>query len=114
MDSKKVLIGGFTSEIIESLKSETGYFFYVITKDDTELVVSEILRKDISKGDALDIKFVLLNGLTKEEIFGFIEKYKKLGLPKALFAMVTPHSINWKLKDLIYHLIEEEREMRRS
>lgn len=113
MDSKKILIGGFPLNTIDRLKSNVTYEFLVLTSEDVDLIIADILKKDNSVGDLLDIKIVLLNGFTREEIFSFIQIYKSLGLPKALFAMITNHSINWKLKDLIYHLIQEEKELKR-
>lgn len=115
MDDKKVLIGGFSRDVVEAFNDiDSQYNFYFLTNEDEDLKVSDILLKKGSKGDPLDIRIVLLNGFSREEIFAFLEKYKKLKLPKALFAMVTQHSINWTLKDLIYHLIAEEKGMRKG
>ncbi|MGC8768475.1 DUF3783 domain-containing protein [Calditerrivibrio sp.] len=113
MDNKKILVGGFPLNTIDLLKSNVTYEFSVLTSEDVDLVIADILTKESSVGDPLDIKVVLLNGFNREEIFSFIQIYKSLGLPKALFAMITTHSINWKLKDLIYHLIQEEKELKK-
>ncbi len=114
MGEKKVLIGGFSHDVVDALKGiHSQYDFYFLTNEDENIKVSDVLVKTESIGEPLDIKIVLLNGLSREEIYAFIENYKKLGLPKALFAMITQHSINWTLRDLIYHLIEEEKEMRK-
>ena len=50
---------------------------------------------------------IVLNAVSSAELNGFVQNFKTLGLPKCLFAVVTPTSINWKFHDLIKDLLEE-------
>ncbi len=62
----------------------------------------------------IDKKVVILNGFTKEELKEFLSWYKKNEkLPKAIFAVVTEHSIEWKVKELLEELIKEDEEMKK-
>lgn len=51
---------------------------------------------------------IIISGLTDEQTFRLIDEYKKIpGLPASIFASVTPHSLEWKLKDLLKKLEKE-------
>ncbi len=50
---------------------------------------------------------IVLNAVSSAELNQFVHNFKTLGLPKCLFAVVTPTSINWKFHDLIEDLLEE-------
>lgn len=50
---------------------------------------------------------VVLNAVSSAELNKFVQHFKTLELPKCLFAVVTPTSINWKFQDLIKDLLEE-------
>lgn len=51
---------------------------------------------------------IVLNAVSSAELNQFVHNFKTLGLPRPLFAMVTPTSINWKFQDLIEDLLEEK------
>ncbi len=50
---------------------------------------------------------IVLNSVSSAELNKFVQNFKTLGLPKCLFAVVTPTSIHWKFNDLIKDLLEE-------
>ena len=50
---------------------------------------------------------IVLNAVSSAELNKFVQHFKTLKLPKCLFAMVTPTSINWKFHDLVKDLLEE-------
>lgn len=50
---------------------------------------------------------IVLNAVSSAELNSFVHNFKTLNLPKCLFAVVTPTSINWKFHDLISDLLEE-------
>ena len=50
---------------------------------------------------------IVLNAVSSAELNQFVHNFKTLKLPKCLFAMVTPTSINWKFQDLVKDLLEE-------
>lgn len=50
---------------------------------------------------------IVLNAVSNAELNQFVHNFRTLGLPRCLFAMVTPTSIHWKFHDLIKDLLEE-------
>ncbi len=116
---KKVLIGGWEAGEFETLNN------FLENSDIEEVIVlteshSEYVLKDIVKGDVkvdnenlLSEKLIIFDGFDNKEISKFIEEFKKLGLTSPIFAMITKHSIKWKLKYLIEHLVEEREEFKK-
>ena len=51
---------------------------------------------------------IVLNAVSNAELNQFVHNFKTLNLPRPLFAMVTPTSINWKFHDLVDDLLEEK------
>ena len=52
-------------------------------------------------------KIIILSGYSDEQLHDFINNYKKNKLPKAIFATITKHNKNFKLKDLLKELKKE-------
>ena len=52
-------------------------------------------------------KIIILSGYSDEQLHDFINNYKKNKLPKAIFAAITKHNKNFKLKDLLKELKKE-------
>ncbi len=50
---------------------------------------------------------IVLNAVSSAELNQFVHNFKTLGLPRCLFAVVTPTSINWNFSDLVSDLLEE-------
>lgn len=50
---------------------------------------------------------IVFNAVTNGELNQFVREFRSLNLPRPLFAMVTPTSINWKFADLVDDLLEE-------
>lgn len=112
MDNKLLLIGGFLGEEVELIKGYSDVEILTICDEDTDCVVKEFIDKGSSGVSPIDLRVILLHNFQREEIFNFINFYKSLKLPKPIFAMITEHSINWKIKDLLFQLVQEEREVR--
>lgn len=115
MENKsKVLIYGFTNDEISQIK-ET----FNESKIPSILILSESMAKmkinDIMEGkESLtddtklpDEKLVLFNNVSDKKIEKVIPAVMKISNKKPIFAAVTPVSINWSLKYLIEHMIEE-------
>jgi hypothetical protein len=115
----KILIGGWDKEefsLLRDLSDNLGIEKIIsLNSNDLDKYIKVIIedKNHENNGDILDEKFIIFDGLDKSEISEFIEGYKKLGLPSPIFAMVTEHSINWKLKDLLEHLVEEREEFKK-
>ncbi len=62
----------------------------------------------------IDKKVIILNGFTQEELREFLTWYKQnKNLPPSIFAVITEHSIEWKVKDLLEELVKEDEEMKK-
>lgn len=60
-------------------------------------------------------KIIIMNGFSKEEMRELITWYKKnTNLPPAIFAGITKYSIEWKIKDLLNELINEDKEIKKQ
>ena len=58
-------------------------------------------------------KVIILSGFSDKQIHDFIEFYKLSKSPKAIFATVTEHSKEFKLKDLLRELKKEHKVMKK-
>ena len=54
-------------------------------------------------------KIIILSGYSDEQLHDLINTYKKNKLPKAIFAAITKHNKNFKLKDLLKELKKEHK-----
>lgn len=52
---------------------------------------------------------VILSGITEAELHLMMKAYRGLGLPKPLWAVLTPVSENWTLNELLEELIAESK-----
>ncbi|WP_234117168.1 DUF3783 domain-containing protein [Clostridium hydrogenum] len=115
MENKsQVLIYGFTNDEISQIK-ET----FNESKIPSILTLSESMAKmkinDIMEGKENltddtklpDEKLVLFNNVSDKKIEKVIPAVIKISNKKPIFAVVTPVSINWSLKYLIEHMIDE-------
>ncbi|MDN5343147.1 MAG: hypothetical protein PWP28_2022 [Oceanotoga sp.] len=61
-----------------------------------------------------DIPAIIMNGLTNQQVLKIMRAIKDIdGLPKTIFATVTPTSSQWKLEDLVKELQQEDIEMKK-
>jgi len=54
-------------------------------------------------------KIIILSGFSDKQIHELINNYKSSKLPKAIFATITKHNKNFKLKDLLRELKREHK-----
>ncbi|MDF1616266.1 DUF3783 domain-containing protein [Petrocella sp. FN5] len=55
----------------------------------------------------VDTQAIVLNAVSPQELNDFVRNFKTLGLPRPLFAVVTPLSINWPFNELLKDLLDE-------
>ena len=80
------------------------------TDADTEMCLCELLTLPDQRGrnEACDIeRAVVLSGLTERELQQILSNYKGTGLPRPLWATLTPFSANWALTTLLEELKKE-------
>jgi hypothetical protein len=60
-----------------------------------------------------DEKVVLFYNVPDKGVMYLMRAFRSEGLPQAIYAVVTEHSIEWPFPKLLEHLLEEREEMRR-
>ena len=54
---------------------------------------------------------IVMSALSDAEMNAFMDRFRGLGIPRPLFAVVTPTSRNWRFGDLALELGKERREI---
>ena len=82
---------------------------YTTMNDRTELMkdmISRTHQTGLENECGLD-RAIIMSGLTEKELHRTMKTYKKLKLPKPLWATMTPTSENWTVENLISELNSE-------
>lgn len=114
MDSRLLILGGFDKQEISVLMKFDNVPVRILHSEDTDYILRDFINSETSSESPLEIKIILFHNFEKEQILTFINFYKSVGMARAIFAMVTQHSIEWRIKDLIYHILQEEKEIKAS
>ncbi len=114
MDKKpRLLVWNYTREEkdkLDALLGEIGApFASAITSDQGHLPLKTIIHTDGHGQEILqsDEKVLLFYNIPEKGVFLLINLFKKEDLPRPIYAVVTPHSIDWPFSRLLEHLIEE-------
>ncbi len=57
---------------------------------------------------------LVLSGLTERQLHAIMDSYRESGLPRPLWASVTPTSESWTIKYLLVELLREREAMRKA
>lgn len=108
-----LLLIGFENEEIEKLK-EIFKNVIAVSKDMEEMKLSEVIeKKEEGRGGRLgQQRIVIMHDIPKEEIGSTINSIKKMIDKHIIFATSTPTSLQWKIRDLVEELLEEDRYFR--
>ena len=81
----------------------------VVTEKNCDTKVQDILENKLSENTNKGIKekALIFNNIAATRMNAFIEGLKKMRVNRPLIAVVTEHSINWTLKELVINLNEE-------
>jgi hypothetical protein len=109
----RFLVWNYTTE--EKLKLDTHLkaigapFAQTIEKTQGYLTLREIIDADARSGEAFasDERVILFYNIPQNGVFFLINSFKQTDLPPPIYAVVTEHSINWSLNELLEHLVEE-------
>lgn len=80
------------------------------TAADTEICLGELLTLPNQSGRNTDCdmaRAVVMSGITERELQQILSNYKGSGLPRPLWATLTPFSENWALSTLLEELKKE-------
>jgi hypothetical protein len=109
----RLLVWNYTleeKEKLDALLKEIGApAASVIDADQGHLSLREIIHTDAHGPDHLDSdeKVLLFYNIPQKGVFLLINVFKKEGLPRPIYAVVTEHSIAWPFSKLLDHLISE-------
>lgn len=85
--------------------------------DDLEKKVEEVLENH-SEGELVAPEklppVMLWSGISHRELDLIIRNFKDNGLPRPIFATTTPHNLEFPIKTLMRHLLEDQREIREA
>jgi hypothetical protein len=99
------------AEALESI-GFGGRPFIFLTEEDSGKTVGEALalgdRWGMGKASKL-ARAVILSGFTQEEVHVIMSAYRKAGLPRQLWATVTPVSEIWPVEKLLGELAAEDK-----
>lgn len=109
-----ILIYGYDAqgqEILKKYANAQGIEALIVIENDmTHNTLDTLIHGQATKADASDnlgSPAIILHAVSQAELNSIVHNYKQLGLPRCLFAMVTPTSIHWKFHDLMSDLLEE-------
>jgi hypothetical protein len=85
--------------------------FIFVTDGDSRKTVGEVLtlgdRSGIGEPSHL-VRAVIMSGFTQQEVHTIMSAYRRAGLPKQLWATLTPVSETWPIEKLLGELAAEE------
>ena len=113
-----LLICGFSAEervaVMDLLAKKTfGQMPVIFSTDlDKQSLVKDLLAKSPCSGADQPCfleRAIIMSGVTEQELHYIMAEYKKAGLPKPLWATLTPTSENWTIEALVAELASERR-----
>ena len=87
------------------------------TEGDSEKCLCELLTtpdQSGRNGDSANVRAVIMSGITERELRRILSSYKEIGLPRPLWATLTPFSENWTLSALLDELEKERLAMEKN
>jgi len=110
-ESHQVLLDFLNEKDIEALD------LVPCREDDLDKTVGEVLQNQ-SEGSLISPEklppVMLWSGIGHQELDHIIRNFKDNGLPRPIFATTTPHNLDFSIKTLMRHLLEDQREIREA
>jgi hypothetical protein len=79
------------------------------------LAVLAALPAGANAGETAELpRAVVMSGLTERQLHALMDSYRQSGLPRPLWASVTPSSAGWTIKYLLVELLKEREAMRQA
>lgn len=73
------------------------------------------LPAEANAGETAELpKALVMSGLTEQQLHTLMDSYRASGLPRPLWASVTPTSAGWTIKHLLIELLKEREAMRQA
>lgn len=104
--------GDIEFDVLKGIAGENNFEKYIkITSDNAEKKISELKFSTSVKGSVLTERIVLFETDDNRHAINFINSFKSLKVPSAIFAVVTEHSRSWTFRELAGHLLKEHEQM---
>jgi hypothetical protein len=88
-----------------------------VTDADPDKALKEVLtfQDRAGMGQPSDMpRTTIMCGFTQEEVHVIMQAYREAGLPKQLWATLTPTSENWTIRNLLKELLAESEAFRKK
>lgn len=118
-----VLVSGFSADEQKALRAVMNASglqvipAIYITAGTLNLTLAELagLPTESNAGETTELpRALVLSGLTERQLHAMMDGYRESGLPRPLWASVTPTSSNWSIKYLLIELLKERDAMRQA
>lgn len=124
MDNNKILPGekalflsGFAETELDSLKSFFSDFdidkFVLCSKSMLEMKIKDVFNVKENPIPKENLpRVMLISGIQFSKVHEILSSFKKSGLERPIFATTTEHNLEFTAKELLLHLLEEQKMMR--
>jgi hypothetical protein len=89
----------------------------VVTRETIDTTLNEVAQLPDGTGFGVEEELpraIIMSGLTEAQFHTMMDSYRKIGLPRPLWASVTPTSEAWTIKALLIELLNENRQLREA
>lgn len=88
----------------------------ILRPNQSQTIIRDILDDQFIEGEVGKVldKTIILNAVSTQKMNAFLEALKKYRMPRPLIAVVTSHSINWTLEELLMNLREEREALKNN
>ena len=113
---RAALVCGFSSEEQKALMAFmagielTDISVVFAAEADSQALLKDLVTRPDQSGrdtDSVLERAIILSGITEEELHRTLSTYRKLELPRPLWATLTPYSESWPLSTLLEELQKE-------
>ena len=120
---RAVLVCGFSDveqgailKMLEAIPLEAVSVIFATAADNDKKLADIFARSDQSgrNGEAGPVRAIILAGIKEKELHRTLSAYRETGLPRPLWATLTPFSEGWTLSALIKELEQERAVMEKK
>ncbi len=118
-EESKILVFNYTAEEERTLDTLLAHIeappAMRIDPARAHLTLREIINGtgEAAESVASDEKVLLFHAIPEKGVRFLIQVFRQSNLPSPIYAVVTEHSITWRFRDLLEHLVEERNRFER-
>lgn len=104
--------GDIEFEVLKDAANRNGYNELVrIYSDHGDIKVKDLKNVLLKEKKTEKVRVILFENMDNKRVIKFINIFKSLKLPSAIFALVTEHNREWSFNSLVVHLLKEHNEI---